>query len=111
MNWDELLSKLGLINIDIIVTIIKPVRNDDIYKTGKVIGFKPGVFGGGHSNWRKDKQKGDGAISVPHSFDSRRIHCIKKPKVLVEYNIFTFGGRTHWDWIEIDNCIFEIKTI
>ena len=111
MNYQELQSALGLVDREIIVTIIKPVRNDEVYKTGTVLGFKPGVFGGGYSDYRKDKQQKDGrGMSHPHSFSSLDMKWIKKPKVLVVYNAFTFGKSLHWDWIEVDNCEFEIKT-
>jgi hypothetical protein len=111
MNWTELLTAIGFANKQIIATIIKPVRKDDIYKSGRVIGFKPGVFGGGHSDYYKDKQQGDGASSYPHSFNSLDMHWIKKPKVMVEYGIFIFGKHSHFDWIDVDNCTFEIKEI
>lgn len=110
MNWTEFLEATGFDKKELHVTLIKPVRNDEIYKIGRVIGFKPDVFGGGHSDWKKDKQQKDGrGMAMAHSFDSSKMHWIKKPKVLVEYNVFTFGKSTHWDWVEVDNCEFEIK--
>jgi hypothetical protein len=110
MNYTELLQAIGLDKKEIIATIIKPVRNEEVYKTGTVIGFKPGLFGGGHSNWKKDSQQKDGrGMAQPHSFSSFDMHWIKKPKVLIVYNAFTFGKRQHWDWIEVDNCTFEIR--
>jgi hypothetical protein len=106
MNWTELLTAIGFSNKQIIATIIKPIRKDDVYKSGKVIGFKPGVFGGGHSDWKKDNE---GGVSVPHSFSSLDMYWKKKPKVMVTYDIFTWGKATHFDWIDVDNCTFEIK--
>lgn len=110
MTYQELFISLGLHNKDIIATIIKPVRKDDCYKQGRVIGFKPGLYGGGFSDYRKDKQQKDGrGAAMPHSFNSFNMHWIKKPRVLIEYPCFTFGKSTHWDWIDVDNCTFEFK--
>lgn len=100
MDWTELLAATQL-EKRIEVTIINPVRKDDSYKKGRMIGYKSGIIGGGHSNFKK---------GVPCSFDSSKRKWIKRPKVLVEYNCFTFGTRAkmHSDWIDIDNCTFEI---
>lgn len=110
MNYTKLQQLLGLDKKEIIATLIKPVRIEEIYKKGKVIGFKPGVYGGGHSNWKKDKQQKDGrGMSHAHSFSTFDMHWLKKPKVLIIYDIFTFGKSQHWDWVEVDNCTFEIE--
>jgi hypothetical protein len=99
MNWNEVLKFLNIENRELVATIIEPVRKDPIYKKGKVMGFKPGIYGGGHYNYKE---------GVPMSFDSGRMRQIKKPKVLIEYNVFTYGGSSHCDWINVDNCEFEI---
>jgi hypothetical protein len=111
MNYTELLQSLNLSGREIIATIIKPVRNEEEYKQGRVIGFKPGIRGGGHSDYSKDSQDRDGYRgSHPHSFSSLDIRWIKKPKVLIVYSVIDFmRGKEHWDWIEVDNCTFEIK--
>lgn len=99
MNFSELLVALNLGNSDIIVTVVKPVRKDSIYKTGKVTGYKSGLWGGGHKSWK------NGFFQSYCSLDQ---HWIKKPKVHVTYNIFEWGGKEHSDWIDVDNCTFEI---
>lgn len=99
MDWTELLAAMQL-DKDIIVTITKPVRNGEPYTHGRLTGFKCGIFGGGHYNYK------DG---MPQSYDSTRRHFIKPPKVHVTYNIFQFGGKEHSDWIDVANCIFEIN--
>ena len=107
MTLSELRTALGMDNKDVIVHIINPIRKGDEYKSGQVIGFKPGLFGGGHSDWKKDNK--DGGVSTPHTFNSLDMHWLKKPKAMVLYNSFTWGGKMHFDWIEVDNCDFEIK--
>jgi hypothetical protein len=99
MTFDVLLSEVGLMNREVIVTLIKPLRQQEYYTKGRLTGFKSGLWGGGHYNYRN---------GVPMSFDSQRIRCIKKPKVHVTYDIFDFGGRMHSDWVDIDNCTFQI---
>ena len=99
MTFDVLLSEVGLMNRDVLVTLINPLRKEKIYKQGKLTGFKSGLYGGGHYKYKN---------GVPTAFDSRRIRCIKKPKVHVTYNIFEFGGREHSDWVDVDNCKFQI---
>jgi len=99
MNWEELIQKWQL--DDIVVTIINPVRKEEWYKTGRLTGFKSGLWGGGHYNYKNGKS---------HSFDSTRVRCLKKPKVQVTYNVFTYRGKEHSDWIDFDNCEFTIKT-
>ena len=27
---------------------------------------------------------------------------------MLPYNIFEFGGQEHNDWIDVDNCTFEV---
>ena len=105
MNWNELLTAIGADDKEIIVTVINPVRkgfdiDDNVYKKGKLTGFKTGVIGGGHSSWKG---------GMPQRFDSSKLRFIKKPKVHVTYEIFTYGKREHSDWIDVDNCEFEIK--
>lgn len=108
MNWDELLEKAKL-GDKIEVTLINPIRKEEYYKKGEMIGMKPGVYGGGHFNYKRNK---DGGPSVPHSFSSDRMHWIKKPKVLVQYNIFEYRSNKgmHSDWVNVDNCEFKIIT-
>ena len=100
MTWDELLDATAFNNVE--VEIINPTRKEDCYKRGSLKGFKAGIWGGGHKRFVK---------GVPHSFCSSDTHWIKKPKVLVAYNIFTFGhrGKQHNEWIDIDNCTFSFK--
>ena len=110
MSWEELLKMWQL--DDIIVTIKEPLRKDEVYKKGRLTGFKSGLFGGGHYNFQRDKDLPN-SRSVPMSFSSTRKHWIRKPKVHVTYNIFTWGlagGKEHSDWIDIDNCTFEFET-
>jgi phosphoribosylaminoimidazole (AIR) synthetase len=102
MDYDQLQSALGLDGKEIIVKLIKPIRTaqkgiEDVYKTGRVAGFKPGIYGGGHYG------------KHGRSYDSTRRHWIKKPKVLVVYNIFTYGKSEHSDWVDVDNCAFSFK--
>lgn len=99
MNWDELLESTAL-GKDVIVTVIKPLRKEEYYKAGRMTGYKSGLYGGGHSNYRN---------GVPCSYDASKRRWIKKPKVHVTYNVFTYGGKEHSDWISVDNCIFEIR--
>ena len=96
MDWNKLLEFFNLDNIE--VTIINPVRKDEIYKTGKITGFKAGLFGGGHSNYKN---------GIPHTYNSLNRHWIRKPKVQVTYGIFDYGGSEHSDWIDVDNCTFK----
>ncbi len=98
MDWSELLTVMQVEQI--IVTVINPIRKGDCYKTGELQGFKCGIFGGGHSRFKN---------GAPHSYDSSKRKWIRKPKVLVAYNIFTYGKSQHSDWIDVDNCTFEIK--
>lgn len=102
MNWDELTDTLQL--NDIRVTIIKPLRisANHEYETGMMIGFKSGIFGGGWKRRSRDGHWHEG------SFSSLKMHWIKKPKVQVAYNSFTWGKSQHSDWVEVDNCTFEI---
>lgn len=100
MDWSELLIAMNIGDADIIATLITPLRKDgDSYKSGKVVGFKPGVYGGGHSRYKN---------GVPMSFDSTKMCWKKKPKVFVAYNCFTYGKSQHTDWVDVDNCTFEI---
>lgn len=106
MNWNKIIKILGLedktLQANIINPIRKPINGDvDIYSKGKVIGFKPGTLGGGHK-YKKGKLK---------SFDSLDFKWLKKPKVLVLYSIFDWGGKQHIDWIDVDNCTFELIEI
>ncbi len=102
-SWFELLQKLNLIDREIKITLIKPVRtkdnSDDIFKTGKLIGFKPGLMGRGHYNYKN---------GTPMSFNSGRIHQLKPAMVQIEYSVFDFGKKLYTDWVPIDNCTFEI---
>lgn len=72
------------------VKVIKPIRTGDHYKHGSIIGFKCGIWGGGHFDYEKGS---------PMRFDSRRIHQLKEPKIHVQYNVYDFGGKVHSDWI------------
>lgn len=107
MNWEELLSltQLGVIT----VTIIKPVRKppyegSDVFTKGKLTGFKSGIIGGAHYNYRKEKEQ----RTMSHSYDSRRLRYLKPPKVQVTYDMFQFGKSEISDWIDVSNCKFEI---
>ena len=104
MNLNELLIHLGLGDKKIVAHLIIPVRKGEHYKSGEVVGFKPGIFGGGHSEFKKKRE----GISVPHTYNSLKRYWIKKPKVMIKYSIFTFGKSEHFDWVDIDNCNFEI---
>jgi hypothetical protein len=99
MTIDTLFAEFGLNKREIIVTIINPVRKDPIYKKGRLAGFKAGLFGGGHYHYKN---------GVPMSYASTRRRWIKKPKVLVAYDIFTFGKSSHSDWVDVDNCTFDV---
>jgi len=99
MTFDVLLSEIGLGNREIIATIINPIRKGEYYKQGRVTGFKSGLWGGGYSNYKN---------GVPHAYESTKRDWIKKPKVHITYNIFTFGGKEHSDWVDADNCTFQI---
>lgn len=96
ITWDRLIKLIGLERI--VVIIKKPVREGAFYTQGELTGFKSGIFGGGHYNYKHGE---------PHSFDSRRLRFIKPPKVHVTYNIGDYGGRQHSDWIDVENCLFS----
>ena len=98
MNFDEVINALGLSDKNIRATLINPLRNGEIYKYGKVIGFKAGQLSG-HSKYKK---------GIPQRFDGTKMRWIKKPKVFIAYDIFTFGKSQLTDWVDIDNCEFEI---
>lgn len=89
MNWDEVLKTIGLFNSDLIATIINPIRKGDVHKKGRVVGFKAGVT---------SANKG----------------ACRKPRVFVEYFACTIYSRSgkqtgmRGDWIDVDNCEFEI---
>lgn len=100
MNWMELLNATNFDKVR--VTILSPVRRGESYTQGTVQGFKAGVIGGGHKFMKKDGE------FESHSFDSSNLKWLKKPRVFVVYDVFTFGGKQHCDWIEVDNCEFEI---
>lgn len=98
MDYSELSTLWQLDDIE--VTVINPIRKQDYYKTGRLTGFKYGIWGGGHSNFKN---------GIPRSYDSSKRYWKKKPKVQVTYNVFEYGRREHSDWIDVDNCTFEIK--
>lgn len=106
MDWTELLTELNLADIEIMATLIKPVRQGEWFLEGEVMGFKPGLVGGGRFNYEKDKE---GGVSVPRSYDSRRRRRLKPPRVLVRYNVFLFGKACYTDWVDVSNCTFTIK--
>ena len=110
LTIDQLFVALGLDGKRIEAVLIKPVRNGDMYLKGTVIGFKSGVWGGGYSKYVRDKDADERKFpSMPTSYRSDRRHWIKKPKVHVEYDVFTYGkGGLHSDWVVIDNCTFNI---
>lgn len=115
LTWSEFLNETHL-GKEIEVTLIKPLRKphyegDLSFTKGTLEGFKCGKFGGGHSDWRKYSNNGrnDGDPKVPMSFDSTRMHWIKKPKVFVVYNCFAWGNTEYSDWVDVDNCLFTIK--
>ncbi len=99
MNYDELLNNLCLSGKEIKVTVINPVRKHEVYKTGRLVGFKPGLFGGGGKRFK------NGWATSYNSLDQ---HWLKKPKVLVAYNCFIYGKRQESDWVDCDNCEFDI---
>jgi hypothetical protein len=98
--FHDLVESVGLSNTVIRVVVINPIRKEEHYKEGRMTGFKSGLMGGGHYNYKN---------GIPNSFDSRRIHWLKKPKVHVTYDIFEFHGREHSDWIDLDNCLFKTQ--
>lgn len=99
MDFQQLLVYLGLHNQDIHVTLVTPVRkplhekDGGVYTRGKVIGFKPGL-------WRSPRGK--------NTWGGPPIQ-VKPPRVLVQYNAFTFHKGSHSDWVDVNNCIFELK--
>ena len=102
MTYETLLTEIGLGNREIIATLINPIRKEPHYKEGRVTGFKSGLFGGGHYNYKN---------GTPMSYDSSKRHWIKKPKVHITYNCYTWkrsGAREDSDWVDIDNCKFQI---
>lgn len=94
MKWDELLdvAKLG---DTIRVKLLVPLRGGEHFTEGTFGGFKSGILGGG---WNRKQTK----------FDSSKIHFTKKPKICVVYNICEFGKKPYMDWVDVDNCEFEI---
>lgn len=98
MNFSELINELNISGRKIKVNIINPVRNAECYKTGELVGYKSGIWGGGHK-FKKGEMT---------SFNGLNRGWVKKPKVQVAYNTFTFGKSQHSDWIDVDNCDFEI---
>ena len=107
MNLSELLVQLKIMDKKIIAHLVIPVRKEEEYKSGEVIGFKPGIYGGGHSEYKKERE----GITRPHSFNGLNMYWLKKPKVMISYSCFTYGKRQHFDWVDIDNCNFEIIDI
>lgn len=104
MTYEVLLSQFGLMGRDVLVNINKPVRNGEYYQQGILSGFKCGIWGGGHSRFKN---------GVAMSYDSSKKHWIKKPKVHVTYNLYYWSngngkGGQQSDWIDVDNCTFEI---
>ena len=95
MSFENLYQEMGLNRREVLVTLINPVRKGEYYKQGKLTGFKSGIYGGG---WN----------SKHTSFDSTKMHWIKKPKVHVTYNVFEFFKGQHSDWVDIDNCVFNV---
>ena len=102
-----LFAALGLKDKRIEAVLIKPIRNGEWYLKGHVVSFKGGVWGGGHSNYKRNKANGE-THSRPYSYSSDRNHWIKKPKVHIVYSIGDFGGTMHSDWVNADNCTFNI---
>jgi hypothetical protein len=96
MNFSELLAVLGLEDVEVVATLIVPIRKGEVYTSGRVIGFKSGIYGGGWSKGGK-------------SYDSRKRRWLKKPKVNIVYNCFEYMKGEHNDWVDIENCTFEIK--
>ena len=86
MNWTELLDQAKM-GDDIKVTLINPVRNREYFKEGSLTGFKSGTIG----------IKG---------------HWIKKPKIQVTYSVYQMypTKKCYQDWVDYDNCEFEIVT-
>jgi len=82
MDWNTLVETTNL--KDVVVTLIKPIRHGEYYLEGRLTGFKSGIL-------------------------NRDGNCIKKPKVHISYDIYTYGKGPHCDWVAVDNCTFEIK--
>jgi hypothetical protein len=99
MDFKELYEYFNLDKINVRVTLIKPIRNGEEFKTGRITGYKAGLYGGGWYNYK------DG---VPQSFNSTRIHCKKKERIQITYGVWQFHGKELSDWVDIDNCEFEI---
>ncbi len=97
MTWDELLKQFPIEEIR--VKIKKPLRRGEEYREGRLTGFKSGIIGGGHS-----KYKG----GIPQSYDSTKRRFIRNPKVHVTYDVFEYHKTEISDWIDADNCEFEI---
>lgn len=98
MNWKELLETPICLGKDTIeVTFITPPRKGEYFEKGEMVGYQTGIFGGG---WSANGM----------SFSSDRMRFLKKPKILVTYNIHQFypKKRPFLDWVDIDNCIFNI---
>lgn len=103
MNWSELLdiTNLDKIEVELIVPVRKPLcEGDTSYMKGEFQGFKAGSMGGGHSNYKNGS---------PQSFDSRNMRWLKKPEVLVAYNVSIYGKKQQTDWVDFDNCVFKIR--
>lgn len=100
MDYTQLLTELNLSERSIEVKIINPIRKGDSYKSGKVVGFKAGIVGGGWK-FKNGEQK---------SFDSSKFRWLRKPKVFIIYPIFNLIPKAKWiaDWIDVDNCEFSI---
>jgi hypothetical protein len=99
MDYTELLKTLGL-DKEIRITIIKPVRNGDIFKEGILAGIKPGKHTGGWTYTKAGKT----------FIASNSIYI--KPRVLVAYPTSIIYGKPKGqvtDWVDVDNCIFEIQ--
>lgn len=100
MTWTELLDTPLTIGKDKIeVTFLKPPRNGEHFQKGEMVGYQTGIFGGG---WSANGMR----------FSSSDMRFLKKPKVLVSYNIFQWypKRKPFLDWADVDNCVFNIIT-
>lgn len=97
MEFSELISALGLNEKIVVATLLKPVRNGEYYKSGEVRGFKPAIIG---TKVSVGFNKGHGSASYPY--------VLKQAKVMVVYNVGTYGKTAHFDWVPVDNCSFEV---
>lgn len=95
MTWEE----LPFLKYRIKIELINPVRKGEEFRTGELIGWKAGLIGGGHSDYRH---------GVPYCYDSSKRRELKKIKVFISYGVW--GNQKQYnDWVDYDNCIFTVE--